>query len=276
MISVTNITYKLEQKLVEPPQNSSYNDYFDSVSKDIDNIITSINNMSDENSSFYDLFPSGATYTNDPELLKTHWLYYRDNQEEIPPILRIKQIDDIRTRILLPFMKERQNRLLEKGEMEAYDNMFSNPVLSEDVHQYLFNVITNKKELNQFEILHQKDNISSNIDDGISKINDLEFSSLLSKENSDPTGIYALFNMNSEGWQTLHEDPKKILTKIITGALNNSRINVSKIITNNLRLSENKKNTVKNNAITKLNELVSNDPEKKESNILVSLDNWYD
>ena len=82
--------------------------------------------------------------------------------------------------------------------------------------------------------------------------------------------------MNSEGWQTLHEDPKKILTKIITGALNNSRINVSKIITNNLRLSENKKNTVKNNAITKLNELVSNDPEKKESNILVSLDNWYD
>ena len=56
---------------------------------------------------------------------------------------------------------------------------------------------------------------------------------------------------------------KKILTKIITGALNNSRINVSKIITNNLRLSENKKNTVKNNAITKLNELVSNDPEKK-------------
>ena len=263
MISVTNITYKLEQKLVEPPQNSSYNDYFDSVSKDIDNIITSINNMSDENSSFYDLFPSGTTYTNDPELLKTHWLYYRDNQEEIPPILRIKQIDDIRTRILLPFMKERQNRLLEKGEMEAYDNMFSNPVLSEDVHQYLFNVITNKKELNQFEILHQKDNISSNIDDGISKINDLEFSSLLSKENSDPTGIYALFNMNSEGWQTLHEDPKKILTKIITGALNNSRINVSKIITNNLRLSENKKNTVKNNAITKLNELVSNDPEKK-------------
>ena len=54
--------------------------------------------------------------------------------------------------------------------------------------------------------------------------------------------------MNSEGWQTLHEDPKKILTKIITGALNNSGINVSKIITNNLRLSENKKNTVKNNA----------------------------
>ena len=208
-------------------------------------------------------FANGATYTNDPELLKTHWLYYRDSQEEIPPILRIKQIDDIRTRILLPFMKERQNRLHEKGEMEAYDNMFSNPVLSEDVHQYLFNVITNKKELNQFEILHQKDNISSNIDDGISKINDLEFSSLLSKENSDPTGIYALFNMNSEGWQTLHEDPKKILTKIITGALNNSRINVSKIITNNLRLSENKKNTVKNNAITKLNELVSNDPEKK-------------
>ena len=272
MIAITSLTYKLEDKLLNPPQNTSYESYFSNINGEITQIIESVNNMSDGTSSFYDLFPdTDNDYTNDPDKLKHHWLYFsEDNDDKLPPILRIKQIDDIRTRVLLPFMKSQQNKLFKVGETNAYDNAFSNPVLSEDVHQYLFNVINNKQDLKNFEILHQKDSISAPISDGIKKINSVQYDALMSKETTDPTGIYALFNMNSNpGWQTLEDGPKKILTKIITGALNNSRINVSRIITENLNLSEQKKETVKNNAITKLNELLSNEKEKRKTAVSI-------
>ena len=92
-----------------------------------------------------------------------------------------------------------------------------------DVIAFLTNVAENVGEDSRF--IHKGVTSSDIIDTSLV---------LMCKESLSVIENYcsvALFNMNSEGWQTLHEEPKKILTKIITGALNNSRINVSKIIT---------------------------------------------